>query len=165
LETSDMLLILVDPHIGLVARNATWKERLTAHLLARKLDHRLAGGACPDGDAALTLRALVLVAPRMRDQLAGRVTQLLAEVAAPPLRASRSRVPVRRGEVGAAADLLRQLVDRLLAPGPLPVQGLAGLHILLTDGAGPLYHPGGRGGVRRAVEQVLFALEPRDGWE
>ena len=160
-----MLLLLVDPDAGLVARDATWGERLTARLRARKLDREIASGACPDSDAVLTLRALVLVGPQMRYDLAGRVTKLLEDASAPARRPSRARVAVRSTEVAAAEVALRRLVCRLITPGPVSAQGVAAMHVMLTDGAGPLYHPGSPVGVREAVEKILLTLGPADNWE
>ena len=52
------------------------------------------------------------------------------------------RVPVRRGSVREAADVLQALVDRLLG----------------------LYYPGTEEQLRSTVQDALDALEPLSGW-
>ena len=155
-----MLLLLFDLDQGLIARAARPWERLLARVCAARLDRELARGASPDASAALALRARALLRPDTQSQLAQRVARVLAEGTGPPPRVMGSRFPVRRNSVQAAAATFKLLVDRLLAPGPLPVQGIAMVRNLLTDGAGPIYHPGSREELCSSLETALAILAP-----
>jgi hypothetical protein len=156
-----MLLLLFDLDKGFVARAATPWERLLALICAARLDRELARGASPDTGAPLALRARALLRPRVQSQLARQVARVLADGTGPALRVRGSRVPVQRNSIQTSAGTFKELADRLLAPGPLPVQGIAMVRKLLTDGAGPIYHPGSAEELRSALERALAALGSR----
>jgi hypothetical protein len=153
-----MLLLVSDFDKALIARDATPWERLLARICAARLDRELACGASPDASATLALRARALLRPQTQSQLAQQVARVLVDATGPPRRVMGSRVPVRRNSIQAAAGTFRKLADRLLDPGPLPVQGIAMVRNLLTDGAGPIYHPGHAGELPSALERALAAL-------
>jgi hypothetical protein len=155
-----MLLLLFDSDSGLIVRAATPWERWLARICAARLDRELAGGASPEESATLALRARALLRPDVQSQLAQQVARVLADGSGPALRVRGSRVPVRRISIQAAAGTLKKLADRLLAPGPLPIQGIAMVRNLLADGTGPIYHPRSAGELRSALEQALAALKP-----
>jgi hypothetical protein len=155
-----MLLLLSDVDKGIIARAATPWESFVARICAARLDRELAEGASPDASAALALRARTLLRPNMQCELGQQVARVLAEGTGPALRFRGSKVPVRRSSIQAAADMFRELIDRLTGPGPLPVNGIAMVRNLLTDGAGPIYHPGSAEELRGALEQALASLEP-----
>ena len=75
-----------------------------------------------------------------------------------------SRVPVRRPEVLDAADELDVLADRLAAPGPVDVRGVAQVHLLLTDGTGPLYFRGATDELRARVADALMTVCDHGEW-
>ena len=79
-------------------------------------------------------------------------------------RPSRSRVPVCKAEVVAAADQLHELAKRLRSPGLLASRGLASVHLLLTDGRSPLYLRGTTGELCVTVSRAFEALEPTTEW-
>jgi hypothetical protein len=160
-----ILLLLLDFDEGLIARAATPWERLLARICVARLDRELAGGASPDTSAALALRARALLRPHVQCGLAAQVTRVLAEGMGPVQRVRGSRVPVRRDNIQAAADMLRELIDRLSCPGLLPVKGIAMVRILLADGAGPIYHRGPAEELLSALEQALAALGPGTGYQ
>jgi hypothetical protein len=154
------LLLLLDVDKRLIARAATPRERWLARICAARLDRALARGASPDTSAVLALRARALLLPQVQRELAQQVARVLAEGTDPTPRVRGSRVPVRRNSVRATAHLFRELVDRLSGAGPLSVEGIAMVRNLLTDGAGPIYHPGPAGELRGALDRALAALEP-----
>jgi len=147
----------------LVTRPARLRERLTARWRARRLDAQLARGVAPEAGAPLALRAHALGEPRMRLALARGVQRVLDD-ARSPQRPSRSRVPVCKVEVVAAADQLDELAKRLRSPRLLSSRGLARVHLLLSDGGGPLYSRGAIRELRAAVSDAREALEPSLEW-
>jgi hypothetical protein len=147
----------------LVTRPASLRERLAARWRAHMLDAQLARGVEPEAGAALALRAHALGEPGMRKVLARGVQQVL-EDARSPQRPSPARVPVRKDEVLVAADQLDELATRLRSPGMLASRGLASVHLLLSDGRGPLYARGATGELRAAVSDAREALEPSLEW-
>jgi hypothetical protein len=54
------------------------------------------------------------------------------------------------------------LADRLAAPGPVDVRGVAEVQLLLTDGTGPLYFRGATEELRARVADAMRRLEVRD---
>jgi hypothetical protein len=152
--------VILTPQDGrgevLVTRRARLRERMAARWRARSLDGQLARGVPPECAAALALRAHALGEPGMRKALA-RGVQLALDQSRCPGRPSLSRLRVRKYEVLAAADELDALVARLRGPGLLASPGLARVHLLLSDGRGPLYF---RGELRTAVSRALEGLEP-----
>ena len=159
------VLILVDQvdHC-ITARPATVPDRLQAALHRTRLDHDLVAGASPEATAALALRGQCLVRPRERRALARSVQRLLAEATRPAPRLFRSGSPIRREEVRATSAELARLVDHLLAPAPVSARGVAHVRLLLSDGAGALYHRGSPGDLRRQVLAAINALDPLHDW-
>jgi hypothetical protein len=160
------MLILLDDLAQCVAmRTATPVQRIAARIRATRLDRDLAAGASPDSSPLLALRAQALVRPSMRRALARRVQQLLDDAAhEEPTRVVSARVPVRRERILPVADALRLLIDRLLTPGPVPARGVAVVHDLLTDGAGPLYYVRGHDDLLDVVLDAVEQLAPLSAW-
>ena len=75
-----------------------------------------------------------------------------------PQAARRPHVPVRAARVRLCAPLLADLANRLLQPGPVPVQGVAMVTQLLADGTGPLYREAARDDLGALAEQAAQAL-------
>lgn len=158
-----MLILLNDVDQCIDAMVATRFERFVARARGAKLDRELATGISPDSSPALALRAQALVQPSTREALAQRVEQLVEEASRGRIpRPSAARVPIRRAGVLDAADVLRVLIDHLRARGPVPARGVAQVRVLLTDGSGPLYYPGGD--LRTRVMDAIGGLEPLRNW-
>lgn len=160
-----MLILIDDVDCCVTTRDATVLEWLASHVRAAKLDRDLARGASPDASAALALRAQALVRPSMRGALARRVGKLVEEATwgrAP--RPTEARISIRRDRIVDAADALQVLIDLLVTPAPVPARGVAQVHVLLTDGAGPVYYPGDTDDLRASVLHAVEELEPLSNW-
>ena len=162
-QSPGTVLILIDPvdHC-ITATPATRTARLLAMLHGTRLDHDLVAGASPDATVQLALRGQSLVRPQERRALARSLLRLLAEATRPAPRLFRSGSPIRREEVRAASAELARLADRLLAPAPVSARGVAHVRVLLSDGAGPLYHRGSPVDLVRTVQAAINALDPLD---
>ena len=147
----------------LITRRARLRERIAARWRPHHLDAQLARGAAPEAGAALALRAHDLGEPRFRLALARGVQRALDD-ARSPHQPGRSRVPVSKVEVMAAANELDELAKRLRSPGLLASRELASVHLLLTDGCSPLYLRGTTGKLHVTVSRALEALEPTTEW-
>jgi len=121
------------------------------------LDRRLAAGADPGADPALSLRARRLTSARHRSDLAVDFDRALrsAQKRSTPFTAA---VPLRRREVLAARPWLLQLAERLRSDDPVRAQGVLLAERLLTDGNGPFYLPSSPEDVQRAARAALDAL-------
>ena len=76
-----------------------------------------------------------------------------------PVAAARlPRIPLRLQRVSRSAPLLAELASRLVAPGPVPVQGVAMVSRLLADGTGPLYHEACRDDLGAIIQGATHAL-------
>jgi hypothetical protein len=141
-----------------VARTVRPWDRLLAHWRACRLDRDLARGASPDATIPLALRAQLLVRGPARRDLARSASRVLAAAMQVP-GAGRLPVPVCRDQVRDCSAEFGELIRRLLAGGPVPVQGLAMARILLADASGPLYHRAGAGELRASVRDAADALD------
>jgi hypothetical protein len=159
------VLILVDQLDHCITpKGATRTERILARLHGTRLDRDLVAGASPEASAELALRGQLLVRPSERRALARSVLRLLAEAERSAPRLFRSGSPIRRDRVRAAAAEFQSLVDHLLAPAPVSARGVAHVTVLLSDGSGPLYHPGSSEDLRSHVLQAINALNPLHDW-
>jgi hypothetical protein len=143
-----------------MGRRASLRDRLAARLRAGSLDRQLARGVAPESGGALTLRARALIGPSARATLARQLRRVVSDARGGHV--WMTRVPVRRPEVLDAADELDVLADRLAAPGPVDVRGVAQVQVLLTDGTGPLYFRGGTEELRATVAGALSRLDVLD---
>jgi hypothetical protein len=134
-----------------VAHRERRRDRLLARLRAQALDEQLARGLSPDDGRARSVRAATLVSPRTRARIARRYERVL-ERAYEPVRMRDPRVPIPRGRIVAAADLIREVVVSLRAQRPAPARGVAMASLLVQDGAGPLFD------VRRAAPDLRQVL-------
>jgi len=98
-------------------------------------------GEPPESSVPLAVRAVHLVGPASRRDLARTVRRVVALTSQPSWC---SHVPVCYRNVRAALRELEALHERLEAPGPVSAYGIAQLRALLTDGAGPLYRGSNR---------------------
>lgn len=122
-----------------------------------RLDRELAAGAPPGLDLAFAWRAAELCDPRFRRSLAADVEHLLDAATEPPSPLTAS-APLNRAALQDCSGLLRTLADRLRDPADSQAQGVALAHLLLTDPAGPLYHPDRGREVGSALATALTAL-------
>jgi hypothetical protein len=141
-------------------RRIRTRERLGARLRARTLDTLLASGACPDSNAALSLRARHLISHATRRRLARAIHSTLWD-AMRPAHPLNSRVPICRHTVIGARPTLEQLADHLLSGGPVDARGVAQVQILLSDASSLLYPGPQTDGLEQALQTAINALEPR----
>ncbi len=151
-----MLVLLEDALSRPVARAAGPWQQLAARIRAGHLDRQLAGGSSPDSTIELVLRASMLESMRERRQLARTVRKIIA--AAGPDSRRRLVVPLCRDRILASSAELAELVDVLLAPGPVSAQGVAQAMALVTDATGPLYNPANRSDLRAVAHAAADAL-------
>jgi hypothetical protein len=152
------VIVLLEQGAGLGLRRVRLRDRLRARLRTSALDEQLAAGASPESGVALALHAGHLCRPQQRQLLA----RSLAEIAASCLGPSRPRLqaPVCGHAVLRARTELAAVVDRLVAAGPVDVQGVARIRNLLANGAGPLYRESRPGLLRDELRAVLRAMDP-----
>jgi hypothetical protein len=124
------------------------------------LDAKLAEGVDPARSPELTIRAQQLASPRMRAELAFRVSRAveLADCGFEPTTIT-TRIPIRRTRVRACRQWLLQIVQLLRDDRPLAVRGLAMTALLLEDHRGPLYEDGPAEEFERTVRAILVALD------
>jgi hypothetical protein len=154
-----MWLVLNEDESGPSVRRASLGDRLTCHIRSGRLDQRIANGVCPDSSGALALRALYLIKPRTRHQLARSLASNLAEATGPPPLRRSARIPVARPRIREAADQMRAVLTRLDQPGPIAARGVACVEILLCDGSGPMYCPDGHNDLSRLLDEALAAMD------
>ncbi len=66
--------------------------------------------------------------------------------------------------VARARREMELLLERLLAPAPVPARGVALVNLLLSDGTGPLYRRGSQADLAAMVTQAVDALDPANDW-
>lgn len=122
-----------------IAPQPNIRDRLSARLLARRLDWKLANGADSEQSAALAIRARRLTSLSRRRIVASALWRLLRE----------GRVePEGRDQVDGLASALAE-------PGPVDPRGAARAWLLLTDGTSPLYSNGNLRGYAASAERQL----------
>jgi hypothetical protein len=139
---------------------AAW---LFAHLRAPWIDRQLTRGVASWHSPTHAARALQLTNRRRRCVLAAGLERLAADAARPPLRSHRAPViaPCRE-QVQAALPLILAIATRLRADGPVDARGVAGLRLVITDGAGPCYSRIYPGALTDALEPVSQWLDAPD---
>jgi hypothetical protein len=144
---------------GLWLRLRTWFKGMD-------LDAQLAEGVDPTQSPELTLRAQQLASPRMRAELAFRVSRAveLADRGFEPGTIT-TRIPIRRTRVRACRQWLLQIVQRLRDDRPRAVRGLAMTALLLEDGSGPLYADGPPAEFEKTVRTTLVELDTAEPFQ
>jgi hypothetical protein len=132
---------------------------LGARLSAWRLDHALAGGACPDTNLQLSLRASTLISPKVRRRLSSEIHAIL-DAAERPAHPLDRRLPMSVGEVARAGSTLEELAEELSAGGPVDPRGVALTRILLRDGNGPLYNDLAAGALEQTVQAAIDTMHP-----
>lgn len=136
--------------------SASWRSRLSARLFAAKLDRAVDRCEPVSSGSALAAHVERLTSTNERALLAAGMRSAVRSADNHPQCLSMT-VPVHRGRVGAAADLIDQISMLLDAPQPVRARGVARVRPLLADGAGPLYATG-RGSLNAQLRGVLAAL-------
>jgi hypothetical protein len=170
-----MLIVVDEQRRGLRARPARVWERGLAWARAGWAQQELARGRAAETSAVLAVRAQQLVTPKHLADLAEQLRALLADDTDPPPPSSVSlAVPyldlglayalarprrADRHQVRAAETQIQNLIDRLAAPGPVSVAGVAQVKMLLHDGAGPLYNPGSDRDLTSHLHQALRDID------
>jgi hypothetical protein len=151
-----MLVLLEEAGSPVACAVRPW-DRLLVRLHAFRLDSELAAGAAPEASVGLAVRAQMLVRTRHRRDLAASADRVLA-TAMQPAFSGRPQIPVCRDRVGDCSEEFGELIRRLRAPGPVLVQGVAKVGMLLADAGGPLYHRASAGDLRAQVRDAADAL-------
>jgi hypothetical protein len=137
------------------------RDHLAAQWGARRLDRALAEGVSPETNTRLALRAQRLTEPDRRWSIAGALRRVIREAEEDRPRLGRM-MPVRpdAGSVRAASEELNELADTLDDPGPVAAHGVAQAWLLITDGTGPLYHPGSSAQLSARAARAARQLRP-----
>jgi hypothetical protein len=133
------------------------RDRVLARVRARALDRALASGIPTDTSPALWLRARALARPWVARELGQQLCRI-AQEAHEPRRMPGMRVRAARERVLAAEDDLRVLAARLQSGEPIAAHGIAKVHLLLSDGTGPLFHRGSDRNLSEAIREATSAL-------
>jgi hypothetical protein len=157
--------VLLRDDVGRLAlrRLRPW-HRVLARCTAARLDRELAGGTSPETSAGLAARAMQLTSTKVRRELATSVQRILVAAGQPPgtmlapAAVRPARIPLSRARISQSAEPLAHLADRLAAPGPVPVQGVAMISRLLADGTGALYREAPGDDLGDIIENATRAL-------
>ena len=133
------------------------RDRVLARVRARALDRALASGIPTDTTPALWLRARALTRPWVARELGQQLCRIVQE-AHEPRRMPGMRVTPARERVLAAEDDLRVLASRLQSGEPIAAHGIAKVHLLLSDGTGPLFHRDSDRNLSEAIREATSAL-------
>jgi hypothetical protein len=158
-------LVLLDTRTwSVIGRTARLGERVSARLHAAALDRVIADGRRPDSAPLLELRAVRLLKPRQRRSLAKDVRHLVDEAMRPTPAIGRSASPISRARVRGAAEELQTLADLVAAPVPVSARAVAGVRVLLTDAASPLFRTGSSEELRARARYLCDQLDPHTDW-
>lgn len=146
------MMLVADDLDRLTVRKVRQWHWLVARCRSGSLDRELISGCSPEECPYLAARALQLTSEKTRSGLVEGLDRLLNGTD------RRAAVPVQRARVTGAGGELRALRERLLAPDPLPARGVAMVHELLSDGAGPVYREASAVGVREVAQRAMDAL-------
>jgi hypothetical protein len=145
-------------------------RRLGDGVLARcygaSLDALLAAGHPPESSRLLAARARDIVSLRRRRSMAGhwehvlRVARRAQRARSAGSRAPAGAVPVCADRVVAAEPAIRDLMNRLAAPLPVPARGVAMARVLLTDATSPVYNRRAGVPLADAVAAAAAELDP-----
>jgi hypothetical protein len=140
--------------------------RLRVRFRRWQLDRELADGCFCDASRQRALRASQLTDPLTCRDLAGSLRQVVARAQTPRAVLLGSTVPVVREVVMAWQEALLGLAEQLEQAVRLNPRGVARVHLLLTDGAGPLYNPGPERSLGEAIWWIADGLQscPPHDW-
>ncbi len=160
-NNSSTVLLACGQAGAVAAERPRLRDRLAAQWGARRLDRALAEGVSPETNTRLALRARRLTEPDRRWSIAGALRRVIREAEEDRPRLGRV-MPVRpnSGTVKAATSELNELADTLDDPGPVTAHGVAQAWLLITDGTGPLYHPGSSEQLSARAARAARQLRP-----
>jgi hypothetical protein len=151
------MIVLLQEGTRLGLRRVRCRDRLMVWARASALDRALAAGMSPESNVALAIHARRLCEPAQRRLLAHSLARIAGASDGPPGR--RLKALVCSSAVHQAGAELAALTGRLDASGPVDVQGVARIRILLADGTGPLYQPVPPERLRHELTAALAALD------
>jgi hypothetical protein len=150
---------------GPVRRSAGMVTRLKVRLRRARLDHDLADGCAPDTSALHVARAGQLMGPTVRAKVSASLRRIVDDADQPygvliPVALHRSPVLVslRQDEVRASREGLLRIARQLEGRAAVSPCGVARAVVLLSDGAGPLYHDAPRRRLPDAISQINHRL-------
>jgi hypothetical protein len=150
--------------IQLFGRRAAERPKLTSWvrewLQRRRLDRKLAAGADPQADQALTLHARLLLAPRTRARIADGLASAWRDASGP--RVLSAKVPLAKSAILAAGPEFNSLIAELRADDSCRARGVAMARLLLIDADSPLYAPGSTAELSNALTRAYRALRLGD---
>jgi hypothetical protein len=133
--------------------------RLRVRLRRWQLDRELADGCFCDTSRQRALRASQLTDPLTCRELARSLRQVVARAQTPRAAWLGSTVPVVREVVMAWQEALLGLAEQLEQAVGLNSRGVARVHLLLTDGAGPLFNPAPERSLGEAIWWIADGLQ------
>jgi hypothetical protein len=139
-------------------------DGVLARVFGASLDASLAAGHPPESSRLLAARARDIVSLRRRRSMADSWEHVLRVAH----RAQRARlagspspaVPICADRVVAAEPVIRDLVNGLAAPLPVPARGVAMARVLLTDANSPVYNRRAGVALTDAVAAAAAQLDP-----
>lgn len=138
-------------------------DRVAARVRGPWLDRQLARGIEPWRSPALAARALQLTGDRRRRALARSLERLVDRAQEPAAGIQISAVvPPCREQVRAAIPMILEVSSRLRSRAPIDPRGVARLHALLCEGAGPCYVRTYRDALKDELDEVATWLEATD---
>jgi hypothetical protein len=141
-------------------------DGVLARVFGASLDASLAAGCPPESSRLLATRARDIVSLRRRRSMAGNWEHVL-RVARRAQRARRAGSPAPAGAMPVCADrvvaaepAIRDLMNRLAAPLPVPARGVAMARVLLTDANSPVYNRRSGVALTDAVAAAAAQMDP-----
>ena len=129
-----------------------------ARLFAARYDQQIERGVTVAAGTPLAEHYVRLASRRERQDMAEALTVLLGDARRMPREGGATmRVPIRTAAVRQSAEVVEDVLARLLGPLPVHARGMARLRILLTDGRSPVYRSG-HGTFAAAMRGVLAAM-------
>jgi hypothetical protein len=141
-------------------------DGVLARVFGASLDVSLAAGCPPESSRLLAARARDIVSLRRRRSMAGswehvlRVAHRAQRAGHAGSRATAAAVPVCADRLVAAEPAIRDLMNRLAAPLPVPARGVAMARVLLTDATSPVYRRRADVALGDAVAAAAAQLDP-----
>ncbi len=134
--------------------------KLWARLNGEALDRALSAGADPASSDALAQRSAWLTSARTRRALARSIHRVLEPASV--RRGPSAAVRPNRRELEPSRVSLAWIAAMLGTKEPVYSQGMARLHLLITQAGSPLYDPTSSGKLAYEAEDILDALEGRE---
>jgi hypothetical protein len=133
-------------------------KRVWARVFAARYDQQIERGVTVATGTPLAAHYVRLASRREREDMAEALTHLLQDAGRMPREGgARMRVPICTKAVQRSAEVVEDVLARLLGPLPVRARGMARLRILLSDGRSPVYRSG-HGTFAAAMRGVLAAM-------